>query len=256
MNTNPFSVPNFSSLGDTSNNPLLRSMDMMAQAWKNMAAGGSADMGSAVMGQLDPDELERRIRDMRAVESWLQLNLSMLSASIQGLEIQRSTLTTLHNLAKTTGQANPFDAFMAMNPLAGVASHTEPSPSAQQKAEPQASAASPSFQDTAASAQQAADAMAEAGATAQGWWNMLQQQFESLAAASLKQAEALRPSPVQAASGDSTMGARPTKEAFTQPAADAAAGKAPAREPAKPATETVTRKRPAKKAASKSAAAK
>lgn len=41
MNPNPFGIPDFNALG-SGNNPLLRSMDMMAQAWKNMASGERA----------------------------------------------------------------------------------------------------------------------------------------------------------------------------------------------------------------------
>ena len=124
MNPNPFGIPDFNALGD-GNNPLLRSMDMMAQAWKNMASGGAGDLGSGMMPSLSPDDLDRRIRDLRAVESWLQLNLSMLSTTIQGLEIQRSTLAAIKTMAQQGTQAaggkNPFEAFMAFNPMAAGA---------------------------------------------------------------------------------------------------------------------------------------
>ncbi|MCX5590324.1 PhaM family polyhydroxyalkanoate granule multifunctional regulatory protein [Alcaligenes endophyticus] len=261
MNTNPFNLPNFAALGDPNENPLLRSMDMMSQAWRNMATGGSADMGAAVMGQLDPDELDRRIRDMRAVESWLQLNLSMLSATIQGLEIQRSTLNTLHELVRSTGQKNPFEGFLAAQPTKSTADASETSSAASASA-PTVSDSGTTHDASAAMAEESAKALAEAGAAAKGWWNMLQQQFESLTAASLKQAEALRPAAPQAVSPDTTLGAR--QSPFSGTAATSAATapvKASTPSPrkgvsktAKTAAKKAAKTAPARKTAAKSVA--
>lgn len=250
MSTNPFNLPNFAALGDSGNNPLLRSMDMMSQAWKNMATGGSAEMGAAMMGQLDPEELDRRIRDMRAVESWLQLNLSMLSATIQGMEIQRSTLNTLHELARSSGKNNPFETLLAAQAAAAQtrpAASTESKPAAPEK--PQPSTAS---MQASAVAEEAAEAMAEAGTAAKGWWNMLQQQFESLASASLKQAEAFHSTAAQAVSADSTLGARQSPFSGVGKAASAVQ----ATTSPEPARKTVAKKVPAKKAAAKKTATK
>lgn len=44
---------------------------------------------------MNVEELDRRITDLRAVEQWLKLNLSMLQSTIQAFEVQRSTLATL-----------------------------------------------------------------------------------------------------------------------------------------------------------------
>ena len=41
------------------------------------------------------NELEKKITDLRAVENWLKLNLSMLSSTIQGMEVQLATIVTL-----------------------------------------------------------------------------------------------------------------------------------------------------------------
>src|SRR5690606_42037298 len=43
------------------------------------------------------EELERRIAELRSVESWLRMNLSMLTSTIQGLEVQRATIATLRS---------------------------------------------------------------------------------------------------------------------------------------------------------------
>lgn len=215
MNPNPFGIPDFNALGGSGNNPLLRSMDMMAQAWKNMASGGTGSLGSGMMPSLSPDDLDRRIRDLRAVESWLQLNLSMLGTTIQGLEIQRSTLAAIKAMAQQGSQAaggkNPFEAFMAFNPVAAGASTVDSAagtkaqtakPLEPQPQEPKPQAADK--QDTQPETKQGSkqDAEQSAGtAAAQAWWSMLQQQFDAMAtatAASMQQVESYRQQAAQA----------------------------------------------------------
>lgn len=230
MNANPFGIPDFSAMGGASANPLLRSMDMMAQAWKNMASGGAAELGPGMMPSLSAEDLDRRIRDLRAVESWLQLNLSMLGTTIQGLEIQRSTLAALKSMSQQGGLPagqNPFEALMAMNPLAGAAaapSTAQAEAPAQQPAEP-ADAPEPA-----------------AGPAAQAWWTMLQQQFDAMAtatAASLRQVDALRQQAGQA------------MEQVQKTAADSSAAA-----PAKTARKTARRSSAAARTAPKSAGKK
>ena len=47
------------------------------------------------MPTLDPKEVEKRIAELRSVESWLQVNLNMVRFAIQGLEVQRSALLAM-----------------------------------------------------------------------------------------------------------------------------------------------------------------
>jgi hypothetical protein len=44
---------------------------------------------------LDPKEVEKRIAELRSVESWLQVNLNMVQFAVQGLEMQRSALLAM-----------------------------------------------------------------------------------------------------------------------------------------------------------------
>lgn len=278
MNPNPFGIPDFNALGG-GNNPLLRSMDMMAQAWKNMASGGAGDLSSGMMPSLSPDDLDRRIRDLRAVESWLQLNLSMLGTTIQGLEIQRSTLAAIKAMAQqgtqAAGGANPFEAFMAFNPMAAgadsaagakaqaskpeAAAHTasqsaaaQPSPQPQQATpQPEAAAKQDAPKDKQPGAQQ------EAGAgnpAAQAWWNMLQQQFDAMAtatAASMQQVENYRQ---QASKAKAAGSAKPPKPAAADAQTSAKASAPAAAKPVKTAAKAATKT--AAKAATKTAAKK
>jgi hypothetical protein len=72
------------------------------------AAGGFA---SAFPG-LDVDELEKRIKDLKSVENWLNLNLNILKSTIQGLEVQHATMMAL----KSFGDAVSASAAAASSP--------------------------------------------------------------------------------------------------------------------------------------------
>jgi hypothetical protein len=68
-------------------------------------------MGFSVPGMVTPtfstDDLEKRITDLKAVEGWLQMNLSLLQMSIQGLEMQKTTLSTvkaMHEIVSSPGE--------------------------------------------------------------------------------------------------------------------------------------------------------
>lgn len=49
------------------------------------------------MPTLDPQEVEKRIAELRSVEAWLNMNLNMVKFSIQGLELQRATLQAMRD---------------------------------------------------------------------------------------------------------------------------------------------------------------
>lgn len=81
--------------------------DFVRKMWGNMGFG----LPGMVTPTLDVDELDRRITDLKAVEGWLKMNLGMLQMSIQGLEVQRATLTAMQAMsqsARDNPEANPF----------------------------------------------------------------------------------------------------------------------------------------------------
>ncbi|HEU5178926.1 MAG TPA: PhaM family polyhydroxyalkanoate granule multifunctional regulatory protein [Burkholderiales bacterium] len=43
----------------------------------------------------DPQEVEKRIAELKSVEAWLNMNLNMLKLSINGLEMQRAALQAM-----------------------------------------------------------------------------------------------------------------------------------------------------------------
>ena len=50
---------------------------------------------AAMFATLDPNEVERKIQDLRTVEGWLSMNVSMLQMTIRTLELQKASLEAL-----------------------------------------------------------------------------------------------------------------------------------------------------------------
>jgi len=66
------------------------------------AAGG---LGAAFPG-MDIEELEKRIKDLKSVENWLNLNLNILKSTIQGLEVQHATMMALKSFGDAVSAAS------------------------------------------------------------------------------------------------------------------------------------------------------
>ncbi len=47
------------------------------------------------MPTFDPDEVQKRINDLRSVETWLNMNVNMVTMAIQGLEMQKTALQAM-----------------------------------------------------------------------------------------------------------------------------------------------------------------
>lgn len=87
-------------------------------------------MGFTLPGMVAPtfdlEELDKRIKDMKAVEGWLRMNLSMLQMTIQGLEMQRTTVSTVQTMSNMAVNA----AKSAAQPAAEAAPAVDPAPGA------------------------------------------------------------------------------------------------------------------------------
>ena len=57
------------------------------------------------MPTLDPNEIDKRISELKSVEAWLALNLNMLRAAIQGLEMQKAGLQQMQGMQQAMQQA-------------------------------------------------------------------------------------------------------------------------------------------------------
>jgi hypothetical protein len=93
---------------ETTNDPL----EFLKSMWGNMGFS----IPGMVTPTVDTDELSKRITDLKAVEGWLKSNLSLLQMTIQGLEMQRTTLDTLQQMRQVAQNAQSGDA-AANNPF-------------------------------------------------------------------------------------------------------------------------------------------
>lgn len=242
---NPFVLPGFGQSGGAAQNPLLASMEMMRQAWSGLA--GSGGLASAPLATpMTLDDLDRRIHDLRAVENWLKMNLSMLSSTIQGIEVQRATIATLKSFAESSGMSadggpSPLEVVLGLKPGASDQRPRAAQGPAEQKTDAGAArdartppGEAPKAPDAGASPREATpQAYVDAAtAAAQGWWSAMQKQFDALATAT---AASFPESDAQAA-------ATPTGGAVKPPAKNKSAGSA-AKKAA--ASKTAARKRPA-----------
>ncbi len=75
-------------------------LDFMKGMWGNMGFS----LPGMVTPTFDVDEIEKRIHDLKAVEGWLRMNLSMLQMTIQNLEMQRSTLSAVRAMGQMAAE--------------------------------------------------------------------------------------------------------------------------------------------------------
>ncbi|MCL2644626.1 MAG: hypothetical protein FWD51_04110 [Betaproteobacteria bacterium] len=68
---------------------------------RNMWSRMGFSLPGMVTPTLDVNELDKRIGDMRAVEGWLKMNLSMLQMAIQGLDMQRAAIAAVHAMSQS-----------------------------------------------------------------------------------------------------------------------------------------------------------
>jgi hypothetical protein len=127
-------------------------------------------IGQWVAPTLDPAEIEKRINELRTVQYWLEQNARMLAATIQALEVQRMTLTTLKTM-------NVPMADLTETLRIRPARAREPAPIAPKK-EAAPVAAKKEAAQPSAKAQAVVDPMQ--------WWGALTTQFAQLATNAMK----------------------------------------------------------------------
>jgi hypothetical protein len=71
---------------------------------KNLWGPMGLPLAGLMTPTLIPDEIERRIAELKSVENWLNMNLNVLRLTIQGLEMQKAGLAAMRNAA---GSAPP-----------------------------------------------------------------------------------------------------------------------------------------------------
>lgn len=229
--SNPFVLPGLGQSGEHAANPLLASMEMMRQAFAGLAGTGGFSSGMPMAPSMNPEDLEKRISELKTVENWLKLNLSMLSSTIQGMEVQLATIATLRSFAASmsqTQQTAGADTPTALEVMLGLRPQTRTSQSETKQETPPEQPQQPA-QETQENTTVKAAAPQATGATqdessnvpaaAKAWWDMLQNQFGQVAAATaatLKQS--VEKSAPKNAAKQSTTTSRSVKKTATGPA--------------------------------------
>ncbi|HJW11590.1 MAG TPA: PhaM family polyhydroxyalkanoate granule multifunctional regulatory protein [Albitalea sp.] len=146
---------------------LVPGFDFLQGLVKN-AGAALPNIGQWVAPTLNPEELEKRIEELRTVQFWLEQNARMLGATIQALEVQRMTLSTLKTMN------------VQMEDLRDSLKIRVPSASQKAEAAPEAAPAKPARKSAAAKTPPAppVDPMQ--------WWGALTKQFTQLAATAMK----------------------------------------------------------------------
>ena len=84
-------------------------------------------MPGMAMPTLDPAEVEKRISDLKSVETWLGMNVNMVKMAIQGLEVQKMALNAMKaNAGAASDAANAFAASMTRTALSPAPAQPEP----------------------------------------------------------------------------------------------------------------------------------
>jgi hypothetical protein len=206
-------------------------LDFVKNLWGSMSVPG------LTAPTLSVEELDKKINDLKAVESWLNLNMSMLRGSIQALEVQRGTIATLKSVgaslasAVNTGvndksifDANPYaSAFFHHAREADKAQTVTPTPAPAPAPAPEAKAEAPQ---------------------PNAWWNLLQDQFKQAVSTAMASESMMTDAAVKFATA--AAGAKPAEKkadsapaaaqpaAVRKPAAKKPVAKKPAAKPAKP----------------------
>lgn len=198
-------IPNFAKL--------VPGFDFLQGLVKN-AGSALPSMGQWVAPTLNPEELQKRIDELKTVQFWLEQNARMLGTTIQALEVQRMTLSTLKTMnvqmtdlrdamkvapvasagsaaaAAAGSVANSLgaDALMqaARSAMGGIPGLARPAATPEPEPAP-APVARPRAKPKAAEA----PAVAAAGVVdPMQWWGALTKQFTQLAAGAMKDSAA------------------------------------------------------------------
>jgi hypothetical protein len=153
---------------------LVPGFDFLQGLVKN-AGAALPSIGQWVAPTLNPEELEKRIEELRTVQFWLEQNARMLGATIQALEVQRMTLSTLKTM--NVQMEDLRESLKIRLPGSGK-------PAAPTEVASPADTAGPA-KAPAAAKKPAASPAAVGVVDPMQWWGALTKQFTQLAATAL-----------------------------------------------------------------------
>lgn len=215
---------------------------------KNLAGGGAGGAaGGAVPGlpslaswvapTLSVEEVDKRIQELKTVQYWLEQNGHALKATIQALEVQKMTLSTLRGM--NVRMEDIASAFTKQAAAAAAPAPAAAAAPAEPEAEPEEEAPAPPKKARSKPASATAASGGNGGAAGvidpMQWWGSLTEQFQQIASSALQDAAQLKvpamAQPLADAVG-SAMGKPAAAPAASKPAARKAAAPAAAKKAA------------------------
>ena len=159
---------------------------------------GVPSASSWIAPTLDPEELDKRIQELKTVHFWLDQNTKAVSATIQALEVQKMTLATLRGMNMSMSElaeslkiqpdtlASVFTRPDASTPTAAqtaASPNTAPPPStrASSAAKPRAAKKSRDAASTDKRPPTPDNATPSGAVDPMAWWGSLTQQFQHIA---------------------------------------------------------------------------
>ena len=163
---------------------LVPGFDFLQGLVKN-AGAAIPGMGQWIAPTLDPEELDKRISELRTVQFWLEQNARMLAASIQALEVQRMTRSTLKSM--NVSMSDLTESLKIRMPEAAPASASAPAAASAPSmfSAARAAPAEPPAAPPGPAAPTAAPTAAPGVIDPMQWWGALTQQFSQLAASAM-----------------------------------------------------------------------
>jgi hypothetical protein len=162
-------------------------LDFVKNLWGSMNVPGM-NIPGITTPTLSVEELDKKINDLKAVEAWLNVNMSMLRGTVQALEVQRATIVTLKSMGATLAAAvqqpgaNDKSLFSSV-PYASVFFQQPPAPAANKPEAAKPAAAKPAEPEAKQTEAKPPESGEPADSAAQmtnpvAWWNLLQEQFK------------------------------------------------------------------------------
>ena len=145
---------------------------------------GMPNMASWVAPTLRIEELDKRIQELKTVQFWLEQNTHALKATIQALEVQKMTLSTLQGM--NVNMADLAKAFTAKMPDLNAGQSASASSPAEEKAEPNTGSASGNSSTDAPESEASKAGKETPAVDPMQWWGSITQQFQNIAAAAVK----------------------------------------------------------------------
>lgn len=205
--------------------------------------------GSWVMPTLSTEELEKRITELQTVKLWLENNARLIEATVQALQVQKMTLSTLEGMKENLGKAWPFAAAdgTAASKKATARNKTHfdmGADIAQAQAEPEVKKPAKKRPSAAEKAEQAAAEQAilmqQAGQQAVAMWQGMAEQFGQITSQVMQNSQAAAEKLAKTASAKPAAKKSVAKKTATKKAPARTAAPSAAKPAAKPTAKKTT----------------